>query len=68
MRTHGTIALLLGSASHGESRRSLLRDVRDAIVRRGLYTDSIEQLTPVLHDPPSLAPAAFVTARLLVSP
>ena len=59
---------LLGSASRGGSRRSLLGDIRDAVVRRGLYADSIEQLTPVLRDPPSLAPAGFVTARLLVSP
>ena len=68
VRTHGTIALLLGSASRGGSRRSLLGDMRDAIVRRGLYADSTEQLTPVLRDPPSLAPAAFVAARLLASP
>jgi predicted ATP-grasp superfamily ATP-dependent carboligase len=33
-----------------------------------LYADSIEQLTPVLRDPPSLAPDGFVAARLLVSP
>ena len=38
------------------------------VVRRGLYADSTEQLTPVLRDPPSLAPAAFVAARLLASP
>lgn len=68
VRTHGTIALLLGSASRGGSRRSLLGNIRDAVVRRGLYADSIEQLTPVLRDPPSLAPAGFVAARLLVSP
>ena len=44
------------------------RDLCDAIARRGLYADSSEQLTPVLRDPPSLAPAAFVAARLLASP
>jgi hypothetical protein len=40
----------------------------DAIMRRGLYARSIEQLTPVLRDPPSLLPAVFVAARLLASP
>jgi len=68
VRTHGTIALLMGGASRGESRRSLLREMRDAIVHRGLYASSVEQLTPLLRDPPSLAPAMFVAARLLLSP
>jgi biotin carboxylase len=68
VRTHGTIALLLGAAARGNSRRSLLGDVHDSITHRGLYRDSREQLTPARHDLPSLAPAAFIAARLLVSP
>jgi len=40
----------------------------DAILHRGPYEGSAEQLTPVLRDPPSLAAAAFVVARLLISP
>lgn len=68
VRTHGLIALLLGRASRGGSRRSLTSEMLDAVLRRGLYADSGEQLTPALRDPPSLAPAAFVAARLLVSP
>jgi hypothetical protein len=68
VRTHGTIALLMGAAGRGDSRRALLGNIRDAIARRGVYADSSEQLTPVLRDPPSLAPAAFVAARLLVLP
>jgi biotin carboxylase len=68
VRTHGTIALLLGAAARGASRRSLLGDIRDAIARRGVYADSSEQLTPVLRDPPSLAPAAFLATRLMLSP
>jgi hypothetical protein len=66
--THGTIALLLGSASRGESRRSLLSEICAAITHRGIYAHSAEQLTPVLRDPQSLAPAAFVAGRLLASP
>jgi hypothetical protein len=68
VRTHGTIALLLGAAARGESRRSLLGNVSDAITHRGLYADSTEQLTPVLHDPLSLIPAAFIATRVLLSP
>jgi hypothetical protein len=66
-RTHGTIALLMGAAARGASRRSLLGELRDAIAHRGVYADSSEQLTPVLHDPPSLAPAAFIATRLMLS-
>ncbi len=68
VRTHGTIALLLGVAARGGSRRSLLGNICEALAGRGTYRDSAEQLTPVLRDPPSLAPAAFVAARLLAAP
>lgn len=68
VRTHGAIALLMGSASRGTARRSLLREIGEAIGKRGLYAGSAEQLTPALRDPPSLAPAMFVAARLLLSP
>jgi len=68
VRTHGTIALLLGTASRGGSRWALMRELMAAIGDRGPYAHSIEQLRPVLRDPPSMAPAAVVVARLLVSP
>jgi hypothetical protein len=68
VRTHGTIAMLLGHASRCGSRRSLIGELREAIMRKGAYARSVEQLTPVLRDPPSLAPAAFVLARLLLLP
>jgi hypothetical protein len=67
VRTHGTIALLLGSAADGASRRMLLTGLRDAITHRGLYAQSAEQLTPVVRDPPSFLAAAFVTGRTLMS-
>ncbi|MDR0360997.1 MAG: carbamoyl-phosphate-synthetase [bacterium] len=66
--THGAIALLLGAAGRGGSRTLLLGEVSDAVRGRELHASSQEQLTPVRRDPPSLAAAAFVTARLLVSP
>ncbi len=68
VRTHGAIALLMGSASRGVSRRALLRDMTRAVARRGLYSRSSEQLTPLIRDPPSLVPAAVVAAQLLASP
>jgi hypothetical protein len=68
VRTHGTIALLLGAASRGDSRRSLFAQLLRAIAKRGIYAHSAEQLTPVMKDPPSLLPAAFIATRLLQSP
>ena len=68
VRTHGTIALLMGAAGPGGSRRAVLAGLIEAVARRGLYAHSSEQLTPVLRDPPSLVPAAVVSAQLLVSP
>lgn len=68
VRTHGTIALLLGAASRGRSRGWLMRDMLASLAGRGVYSGSAEQLTPLRRDPPSVAAAAFVAARLLVSP
>jgi hypothetical protein len=68
VRTHGTIALLLGAAARGESRRSLLRGIGEALAHRGVYADSAEQLTPLLRDPPSALAAVFVAARLVLGP
>jgi hypothetical protein len=68
VRTHGTIALLLGTAARGESRGSLLREVGKALAGRGIYRESAEQLTPLLRDPPSALAAAFVAARVLLAP
>jgi hypothetical protein len=68
VRTHGTIALLLGAAAYRRSRRAVITELGRAVTRRGYYHASAEQLTPVLRDPPSVAPLTFVTARALASP
>jgi hypothetical protein len=68
VRTHSTIALLLGSAAYASTRRAVVAELARAVARRGCYRASAEQLTPVLRDPPSAAALAFVTARALVSP
>ena len=68
VRTHGTIALLLGAAAYQGSRRAVVAELARAFTRRGCYHASTEQLTPVLRDPPSGAALAFVVARSLASP
>ena len=68
VHTHGTIALLLGAAAYGCSRRAVMTEIGRAIAHRAYYHASAEQLTPIRRDPPSVAALAFVTARALSSP
>jgi hypothetical protein len=68
VRTHGTLALILGRAAYQKSRRAVLAVLGSAVMRRGCYGHSAEQLTPVLRDPPSAAALAFVIAQALASP
>jgi hypothetical protein len=68
VRTHGTIALLLGAAAYRGTRRAVLAELARAVSRRGKYDASREQLTPVLRDPPSTAALAFVIGQTLASP
>ncbi|HXO09099.1 MAG TPA: hypothetical protein VN880_13755 [Solirubrobacteraceae bacterium] len=68
VRTHGTIALLLGAAAYDGSRRAVLYELALAVARRGHYRASAEQLTPIVRDPPSAAALAFLAARVLASP
>jgi hypothetical protein len=68
VRTHGTIALLLGAAAYQDSRRAVMAELARAATRRGYYRASREQLTPVIRDPPSAAALAFVIAQALASP
>jgi hypothetical protein len=68
VRTHGTIALVLGAAAYGGTREAVIAELGRALLRRGCYHGSTEQLTPVVRDPPSAAALAFVISRALASP
>ncbi len=68
IRSHSLIAILLGVADHGASRRELLRTIVEDIRGRGLFAQSREDLTPVHIDPPSLIPLGVVIGQLLLSP
>jgi hypothetical protein len=67
VRTHGTIALVLGAATYGGCRRAVSAELARAITHRGCYHASAEQLTPVHRDPPSAAAATFVIGHALAS-
>ena len=60
IRTHSSLAILLGTAVHCGTRRAVLMEAIRLAFRRGPYKHSHEYLTPVLHDFPSLVPLALV--------
>ena len=62
-RSHSLMALLLGSADHGGSRRDLLRAIAQAMAGRGIFAESTEDLTPFCTDPLSTIPFAVVAWR-----
>ncbi len=68
VRTHGTIALLLGAAASSGTRRAVVGELARAVARRGPYRSSWEQLTPVVRDPVSAVALAVVVGRVLASP
>jgi hypothetical protein len=68
IRTHSSLAVLLGTAAYQRSRRKVIREAVRLLSRRDPYTESRECLTPVVHDFPSLIPLAIVAGRALFSP
>jgi biotin carboxylase len=68
VRTHGTIALVLGAAAYRRSRQAVVGELVGALARRGHYRASSEQLTPLLRDPPSLVALAYIAGYATASP
>jgi predicted ATP-grasp superfamily ATP-dependent carboligase len=67
VRTHSLLATLLGLADRGESRLRLITEAFRAILKRGPYACSMEDLTPVTIDWQSFIPLAFVGVQLLIN-
>jgi len=68
VRSHSLLAILLGVAGQGGSRRDVLRHIGQAILHRGIYADSREDVTPLHNDPASVLPLAVVIGQLLRDP
>jgi len=68
VRTHATVALLLGRADQSPARRAVLQTLRGAAAGTGVFDGSTEVLTPVAHDPPSAVPLLIIAAALLTRP
>ena len=59
VRSHSLLASLLGIAGRGGSRLRLVNELFSAILNRGAYKDSQEDLTPITTDWQSLIPMAL---------
>ena len=68
LRSHSLMAILLGVADHGGSRRKLINTIVEDIRGRGTFAGSTEDLTPIRIDPPSLIPLGVVSGQLLLNP
>ena len=68
IRTHSSLAILLGTAVYRRTRRAVLMEAVRLAFHCGPYRHSREQLTPVLHDFPSLIPLAMVGGYITFFP
>ena len=66
--THLAMQALLGLASHGGSRRAIMREFGRILDHSGPYAGSTEELTPLAHDRLGAVPLAMTLALLLASP
>lgn len=68
IRTHSSLAILLGTAAYVGTRREVLAEAVRLAFHRGPYEHSREVLTPVFRDPKSAIPLSLVAARALLWP
>jgi hypothetical protein len=68
VRSHSLLATLLGLAAANVSRSRIAGEVVRAVVARGVYSGSREDLTPIRSDPLSLFPLSVVIVGLLCNP
>ncbi|MCT2991930.1 ATP-grasp domain-containing protein [Propionibacterium freudenreichii] len=68
VRTRSTMAIGLGAAEPPGTWRGIGGALLRAVARRGPLRGSVEVLTPVLHDPPSIIPPLVTLPRVLANP
>jgi predicted ATP-grasp superfamily ATP-dependent carboligase len=68
VRTHSLVMGLMALAHEGGSRRRLLTELRQAWAHGTPYDSSHDEITRLRDDLPSLLPALYLTARLLLNP
>jgi hypothetical protein len=68
VRTHSSLALMLGAAERSGSRAAAAQALATGLGRRNELRGSREVLTPLPADPPSLIPVLFVASQLMLRP
>ena len=68
VRTHSSMAILLGTAAYVGTRKAILAHGFRLLTGQPPNRKSREVLTPVFHDPPSAIPLLIVAGCLLLSP
>ena len=68
VRTHGSLAIILGTGAYVGTRRAVLRTIIELLRHRHDFQGSHERLTPVASDFPSIVPLLVVAAQTLISP
>jgi hypothetical protein len=68
VRTHSSLALMIGAAERDGSRAAALRALATGLGHRNGLRGSREVLTPVSADPLSLVPVLFVASQLVLRP
>jgi len=68
LKSHTALQAVLGAAGRRHKRADVLREVLRVAFKKGLYQDSQEGMTPILHELPSILPLAVVVISLLFDP
>ena len=66
--THQLLIAILGAAETGRGRRGVASELAQAVLHRGDYAGSREELTPVTEDPKAALPLGAMAAALLAKP
>jgi hypothetical protein len=68
IRSHAAMLILMSQALEGAGRGTLLSELRQQILRRGLYKNSRDELTRPKDDLLSAVAFSWIAARLLIRP
>ena len=68
VRTHSSLAILLGTAGYVGTREAILTKMFRLLLGQTPGQESREVLTPVFHDPLSAVPLLMVSGTILLSP
>lgn len=68
VRSHLLLLAVLGAAAGAHPRRTVARELGQALARRGPYASGTEELTPVRHDPIAALPVALAATCTLAWP